>query len=107
MTGRAGGYCAGYATPAHATPGLGRACGIGRGFGAGGGWGQHNMYYATGLPGWARCGAYFAPYALDPCDEPDSGMQRVVLQGEADALQVQLDSVKKRLSELEKAVTPE
>jgi Family of unknown function (DUF5320) len=107
MTGRAVGYCAGSPDPGYVNPGIGRGCRIGRGFGGGGGWGRRNLYYATGLPGWARYGTYGAPFGPDPCDEPDAGMRRVALQGEADALQAQLDLVKKRLSDLEKTVTPE
>jgi len=59
------------------------------------------MYHATGLPGWARYGAppvYPAPYA-----EPDADVQKQALKNQADALQTQLDVVKKRLSDLETA----
>lgn len=51
MTGRGAGFCAGYAAPGYTTTAFGR----GRGFGGGGGGrGRRNMFYATGLPGWAR-----------------------------------------------------
>jgi len=58
MTGRGAGYCAGYDRPGFANPWVGGYGG--RGFG-GGGRGWRNMYYATGLPGWARAG--YAPAA--------------------------------------------
>ncbi len=58
MTGRGMGYCAGYGVPGYMNAGYGFGFGRGRGFG-GGGRGRRNMYYATGLPGWAR--AYPAP----------------------------------------------
>ena len=92
MTGRAAGYCAGYPVPGFMNPIPGR--GFGRGFG--GGWGRgrgwRNMYYATGLPGWARAGmglpawggrawtpyyggAYYAPYpgGYGPYAQPYGG----------------------------------
>lgn len=111
MTGRAAGYCAGYDVPGYANPGVVRGFGPGRGFGigrgvrssrgswGGGGWGWRNMYYATGLPGWAR---YSAAPAY-PCPEPDAEWQKQALNNQAEALQAQLDLVKKRLSDLENA----
>lgn len=60
------------------------------------------MYYATGLPGWARSGGYAAPYAPPaPYVEPDPQTQKQALKNQADALQSQLDLVKKRLTDLE------
>ena len=77
MTGRAAGYCAGYDVPgfadapgargrAGAPAGSGEGAGSGargRGaagiqgrIGAGRGRGHRRMYYATGMPGWMRCG---------------------------------------------------
>jgi len=68
----------------------------------GGGRGWRNMYYATGLPGWARYGGSAAPYAYpSPYNEPDPDTQKQSLKNQADALQAQLDLVKKRLSDLE------
>lgn len=115
MTGRAMGYCAGYPMPGYANPGGGqglwRGFGRGRGFrGRGGGRGWRNMFYATGLPGWLRFGAfgwpsgafprYFggaAPYAAAP--EPE--MEKQALKAQADFLEESLASIKKRLNELE------
>jgi len=54
------------------------------------------MYYATGLPGWARYGGYAGPYV-----QPDPEIQKQTLKDQADALQAELDLVKKRLSDLE------
>ena len=55
MTGRGAGYCAGFAVAGFAhRAGGGGFWGRGRG---GGGRGRRNMFYATGLPGWARTGA--------------------------------------------------
>ncbi len=105
MTGRAAGYCAGFEMPGYANPlpgrGFGRGGGFrGRGFG-GGGRGRRNMYYATGLPGWMRYGAaaplpYAAPYA-----KPDPELEKQALRNHAEALAAELESVKKRLSDIE------
>lgn len=69
--------------------------GRGRGMG-GGGRGRRNMFYATGLPGWMRFGGYATPY-----QNPDPEMEKQELRSQAEALQLELDFIKKRLSELE------
>ena len=51
MTGRAAGYCAGYAAPGFASRFGGGGFGAGRG---GGGRGWRNRFYATGMYGWQR-----------------------------------------------------
>lgn len=96
MSGRGAGFCAGFTVPGYAdtTPGRGFGRGRGarsRGFGGGRGW--RNMFHATGLPGWMRFGAAGAN------SEPRS--EKKVLQNQAEALQAQLDIIKKRLGELE------
>jgi len=91
MTGRAAGYCAGYATPGYANPAGGRGCWGGRG--AGRGW--RNMFYATGLPGWMRFGAYRVPgVAPAPAQEAD------LLQAQAENLKATLANIEKRLEEI-------
>ncbi len=80
MTGRAAGFCAG-----NGAPGRG-GCGGGRGFRSG--------FFATGLPGWARFGGAAAAGPL-----PD---ERQTLHARADALQAQLDAVRRRMEVLEK-----
>lgn len=100
-TGRAAGYCAGYGMPGFANPGFGRGFfgrGGGRGaWGGGGGRGWRNRYYATGLPGWMRYGAYGFP-ASPP---PDPEFEKRSLADEAEALQAELEAIRRRLSELE------
>ena len=76
MTGRAAGYCAGYGVPGFANGGFGR--------------GYRNMYFATGLPFWARGGA-----ALPEADE------KQFLANQAKALQTQLEEIQKRQKELD------
>ena len=102
MTGRALGVCAGYPQPGYATLG-GR--GMGMGF-RGGGRGWRNMFYATGLPGWARgtgIGAvpaaplYATPY--QPQVSPENEL--ALLKGQAKNLEDALNSIKERVAELE------
>jgi hypothetical protein len=108
MTGRAAGYCGGFGMPGYAnsTPGRGYGMGLGGGRGAfgrgfgGGGRGLRNMFFATGLPGWARFGGYTG---LNP--NADSEMEKQALKRKAEALQVELDIIKRRLEEIQSEVT--
>ena len=112
MTGRAAGYCAGYDVPGYANPGYrrggGRRMSFGRG-GRGGGRGWRNMYYATGLHGWARGGFppvtgpgyYPAPYEPAPVDE------LAALKAQADYYREALEDITRRIGELEKAAARE
>jgi len=98
MTGRAAGYCAGFAAPGYVSGGFGQGYGRGvgwsRGFGADRG--RRNRFYATGLPGWMRFGAHAAPYPkLDPEAEKQA------LRAQEEVLQSDLDFIKKRLAEVE------
>ena len=115
-SGRAAGYCAGFGMPGYMNPMAGRGFGTGfgrgrgawgRGFGVGGrGW--RNIACATGVPGWARFGGYAAPSGpFTPCPKPDPEAEKKSLQGQADALQEELDLIKKRLSELETGTAAE
>jgi len=105
MSGRAAGYCAGFGMPGCANPvsgrGFGMGFGRGRGFG-GGGRGWRHIFYATGLPGWMRLGGYTAPYGYCvPYRKSDPDMEKQALNIQAEALQTELDLIKKRLSEIE------
>jgi ribosomal protein L15 len=101
MTGRAAGYCAGFGMPGYANPiagrGFGMGFGRGRGFGGrGGGRGWRHMFYATGVPGWAR----FGWGGIAPVAAPTPEVEKDFLEGQVEALQAQLDEVRKRLDEL-------
>jgi hypothetical protein len=110
MTGRGAGYCAGYGAPGYANPMPGWSFGMGRGRGRGGGWGRgwRNMYYATGLPGWARYGyapawgappaAAYGPYGAPPTREQETEF----LKSQAEMLKEELDAISQRIAELEK-----
>ncbi len=109
MTGRAAGYCAGSGMPGYANPmprmgyGMGRGRGSGgRAFGGGRGW--RHWFYATGLPGWMRCGGPATPSgSLMPNQKPDPEQEKQALKGQAEALQSELDFIKNRLAEVEAA----
>jgi hypothetical protein len=110
MTGRAAGYCAGSGMPGSANPSPGRGFGMGfgrsRGFGgrgfAGGRRGWRHWFYATGQPGWMRFGHGALSY-----QEPDRDIETQALKNQAEALQSELDLVKKRLGEIESIAAPE
>ena len=106
MTGRAAGYCAGYNTPGFANPTFGGGYrGAGRGGFGGGGRGHRNMYYATGLPGWARFGGapYAAPYGAQPNVAQTTPEQELgYLKDQAQYFQDSLGNINKRIEELEK-----
>ena len=86
MTGRGAGYCTGL---------------FGRGRGGGRGW--RNMFYATGLPGWARVGLGVAGAAL--AASVFRGMTREqeldALRQQADQAASVLERIRQRISELE------
>jgi len=114
MTGRAAGFCAGSGMPGYANPiagrGFGMGFGRGRGFGGrgGGGRGWRNMFYATGQPGWMRFGGHAAPYGYPgPYQKPDTEMEKQALKSQADALQSELDFIRKRLGEIETVTAAE
>lgn len=104
MTGRAGGYCAGYAVPGYANPigGRGLGFGYGRGLGLGfrgglggrGGWGGR---LTAPYAGYGYAVPPVAPYvsALTRDQEIDA------LQGQAKYFEDVLADIKKRLGELE------
>jgi len=109
MTGRAAGYCSRSGVPGYANPmpGRGMGMGFGRGRGAwctgfGGGRGRRNRFYAGGVPGWTGFPGYTDPYAYPasyPRAEPE--VEKKVLKSQADALQSELELIKKRLDEIE------
>ena len=104
MTGRAAGFCAGYAMPGYMNPAGGRGYfGRGRGFwGRGGGRGWRNQFYATGVGGGAGVGAgYRGPTAAGITGEQE-------LQGlkqQAEFLQNSLNQINERVEQLEKEST--
>ncbi|HUU09420.1 MAG TPA: DUF5320 domain-containing protein [Phycisphaerae bacterium] len=109
MSGRGAGYCAGYPAPGFMNPVGGRGF-FGRGFrGRGGGRGQRNMFWATGMPGWARAGwgptmGAVPPYgatAYAPAMPREAELD--ALKSQADYFRGALDEIQKRLGELQAA----
>jgi len=98
MTGRGAGFCAGFRMPGFANALFGRGAGGGRQAFGGGGRGWRNWFYATGLPGWMRLGGYAGQYS-----QPDPDLEKQALRNQADVLQNELDSIRKRLEEIETA----
>lgn len=110
MTGRAAGFCGGAGMPGYANVGPGRGFGMGYGWGRGfgGGRGARHTFRATGLPGWMRLGTYSVPSGRPAWyQNPDPEMERAGLRNQADILQSQLDSIRKRLSEIETGTAEE
>ena len=108
MTGRRGGFCAGYGVPGYANPGP--SWGLGRFGGRGGGRGYRNWYCATGVPGWARfcyAPAWCAPPQawqgpqVPPLGYPQQPQETQFLKQQAAWLQEQLQSIQERIAELE------
>ena len=104
MTARGAGYCAGYSVAGYMNPSggrLGLGFGYGRGFGRGMGRGYGRAYwpvnsYPVSPPPVAYGGGFYqAPI------EPKQEME--MLAEDAKALKGQLDSINKRITELEKS----
>lgn len=113
MTGRGMGLCEGYDVPGYANPMPGGRGMYGRGmYGRGGGGrGWRNMYYATGLPGYARAARGMqawggGPYPIqDPYAAPmTSENELAILKAESGNLVQALEDIKKRIGELETEV---
>lgn len=105
-TGRAWGYCSGYAQPGYMTPGpgMGFGRGLGRGYGRGLGMGRGRRFRHPG--GWgawshpyAPAGAFGFPpeaWAVPPVEE------EAALADEAKFLEAELARIRERLDELKK-----
>jgi len=108
LTGRSAGFCAGYGMPGYMNPGPGYGFGVGsgwsRGFG-GGGRGWRHWFHATRLPGWMRFGAYPSS-GLSPM-KPDPETEKQALKTQSEALQNELDLIRKRMDEIEGDATKE
>jgi len=96
MTGRGAGMCARVGMSGYEN------AGPARGFGMGYGRGRRNRFYATGQPGWMRFAGYAGPYS-----NPDPGIERQSLKNQAEALENELNAIKRRLSEIETGAAAE
>ena len=100
MTGWGRGACGGAEAQGFGRGGWGRGGGRGRG---GGGWGRRNQYWATGMPGWMRGGAWDPPTPLEA--EPPAEMKRTWLEQRTSILESELEWIKRRKTELDDART--
>lgn len=100
-TGRGLGYCSGANAPGFANPapgfGMGRGGGAGRGMGRGGGFGRGG---GRGRGFWGAAPAY-QPAPVPAAPYQGGEQEQAYLQRQADALQTELDAIKKRLAEME------
>jgi hypothetical protein len=111
MTGRAAGYCAGYAVPGYMNPvpgrgffGRGRGRGwFGRGMGRGFGRGRGMGYFGGASPGWGYYGAPAYPYAPELSPEEEAAL----LKEDAKILKQQLKELQGYIDTLEKAKSQE
>jgi len=114
MTGRAAGYCAGFAAPGFMNALGGRGFG-GRGGGRGRGW--RNWFNATGLTGWQRAAAGMLAFGVgqsaqappaSPGVPPAVSKERELdlLKQQADFLSNSLEQIKQRLDELQAQPQP-
>jgi len=102
MTGRAAGYCAGFAAPGFMNPIPGRGRGMGFGWGRGGrGRGWKHWFYATGLPFWARTPVPGVAQEMSPGDEMQT------LKAQAGHMERALEEIRCRISDLETAQAKE
>ncbi|MCU0578849.1 MAG: DUF5320 domain-containing protein [Desulfobacterota bacterium] len=90
MTGRGGRYCAGFGMPGFNRSGW--ASLFGRSWGPGPGWGGRGFcrWFFGSNPGWGPSWA---------ASNPD--LEKQSLKGQAEALQGELDRIKKRIQEME------
>lgn len=96
-TGRMAGYCAGYPVPGFMNPAVN---GYMRWPAGGRGRGHRWMYYAMGLPFWARRAAYSA---YDPAFDQDMvDAEKNALSEQLEFLQQQIKAIQQRLDQLNK-----
>jgi hypothetical protein len=103
-TGRGAGCCAGNGMPGYSNVSSGRGFGVGSNWGRGlrcrtfgvGGRGWRNWFHGIGLPGRMRFGG-----RAGLLQSPDPESEKQSLRTQAEALQSQLEFMRKRLSEME------
>ncbi len=91
MSGRGAGFCGGLGVPGYANPVMGRGRG-GRGRGLG------RMFWAAGVPGWARLGWGALSYVFGP---PTPEVERETPCSQAEYFGNALEEIRKRIEELE------
>lgn len=87
MSGRAAGYCAGFAVPGYMNSGRG------------GGWGRGGGFRGRGQ-GWARAGMPFGSPVMMPTETPEQELDG--LKQQAELLQSSLSQINNRIEQLQK-----
>ena len=105
MTGRATGFCAGYAVPGYANPVGGRGMGMGWGRGRGGGFGRGRGFgwagAGYGVPAWAGVAdPYPANASFGPTVTAEQELEG--LKQQTEFLQNSLSEIGERIKQLEK-----
>jgi hypothetical protein len=103
MMGRGSGYCGGRNAAQGASRGLGLGFRGSRGAGRGGR-GRRNMFYATGLTGWQRAAMAASPATAETAS-PAMDVGKQTLETKIEAMQSQLDAMKRRLAEMDQQQT--
>ena len=96
MSGRGAGYFAGFNQPGFQNPAAWTANRMGGGGGCRRGW--CNTFFATRMPGWMR----FVGGSTPPVGKADPEIEKQVLRAQADHLQSEADSIRRRLEELDR-----
>ena len=101
LTGRGGGFCAGYNMPDWTSPVPGRGV-WGRSGGGGRGW--RHWLHATGLPGWARAGMGFPGWGASPSPFMAPVVPGMSAEAEVDALKAQAGHLEQTLQYLRQRI---
>ncbi len=97
MTGGGRGFCVAPAAGIRPRP---FGCGF---FGRGGGRGRRNMYYATGLSGWARADFGYSAFGMGYAPDLSEREESEMLKEESELLKGELGAIQERLTAIEKA----
>ena len=93
-TDRGAGFCTGSGRPGYLNNSPAPGYGLGPGFGRG--CGRRNHRWGAFSPGWSGFG-----WAAGPYNQADPGLERQILENRAQALQSDLEIIRKRLNDLE------
>ena len=107
MTGRGMGYCTGYDTPGFANPaGAGFGRGMARGWGRAPMGGGRGMAWGRGRGSWGGYGSWGTPPAYSPAFSPYIAEdEKTYLETEMENLKIHMETIQKRLEQLDVSKT--